>query len=110
MAATDLQREALDIALRHADPEIGVHIWCQLVTAPAKPGHRQRNGQHEGPIPVWHLLMTISDPTNLVGPKLRHMRFIGDGAPNLAVIKGEVENGARELRDLARQRLAQANN
>lgn len=110
MAATDLQREALDVALRYADPEIGVHIWCQLVTAPGKLGQRQQNGQQQGPIPVWHLLMTLTDPTNLGGPKLRHMRFIGDGAPTLGIIKGEVENGARELRDLARQRLAQAQN
>jgi len=101
MAGTDLQREALDIALRHAPPEVGVHVWCQLVTA--------KNANGKGPagqVAVWHLMLTMTDPVNLTGSKLRHMQFIGDGAPNLGQIPGEVERGLGELRTLARQRLA----
>jgi hypothetical protein len=103
MPGNDLQAEALTIALRHAPPEIGVAVWVQLVIAPPPPGVK---GQ-PGPVPVWHLLLTMSNPANLAGSKLRHYVTIGNGAPDLARIPGEVETGCEQLRTLARKRLAE---
>lgn len=105
MPGTDLQAEALAIALRHAPPEVGVAVWCQIVNAPSRQ-NGQRGKAPAGEIPAWMLLLTMSDPINLVGDKLRHFQAIGNGAPNLAVIPGAVENGLTQLRTLARQRLA----
>ena len=105
MAGNDLHAEALTIALRHAPPEIGVSVICQLVTVKPKP-QNGRGAAPPGQIPAWHLIMTMSDPVNLVGNKLRHIAFIGDGAPDLAVLPSEVERGLTELRTLARSRLA----
>ena len=109
MAGNDLHAEALAVALRNATPEIGVAVICQLVTVngPAKQNGR-RGPEHApgGEIPAWHLVLTLSDPVNLAGLKLRHMAFIGDGAPELARIPAAVASGCEQLRTLARQRLA----
>jgi hypothetical protein len=101
MPGTDLQREALDVALRHVPPEVGCHVFCQIITAPAANGR-------PGEIPAWFVLLTMSNPAALTGPKLRGYYLVGNGAPDLAAIQPTVTRGLAELRELARQKLAEA--
>ena len=102
MSGHDLQAEALAVARKNADAEFGVAVTCQIVVAEGG------DGQEPGQIPAWLLVLTMTDPTNLLGDKLRHMALIGNGAPDLLKTASEVRNGMRELRTLARHRVARA--
>ena len=100
MSGHDLQAEALAVARKNADAEFGVAVACQLITVNGK------GGGPPGDIPAWLLIMTMTNPADLLGDKLRHMALIGNGAPDLLLTASEVRNAMRELRTLARKRVA----
>ena len=108
MPGVDLAAEALAYAIDELNPypeTIGVTVFCQMVTAPAKnPG----NGAKSGPVPIWHIVLTMSNPADLVGPKLRAPYVIGAGAPDKLGIKRIIPEGVAGLRQLGQINLRNA--
>jgi len=101
----NLQREALEAALELAPADIGVAVWPQMVSAKPATG----NGR-SGLVPVWHMLLTIANPADLTGQRLRTYAPVGYGAPDHGMIRQAVPEHVASLRELARRKLAEAGN
>jgi hypothetical protein len=111
MPGIDLAADALAYALAELDspdyPErFGVAVFCQMANAPARPG--SPNGAKSGPVPVWHMVLTMTNPTDLAGPKLRAPYVIGTGAPDKLDIKRSIPEAVAGLRELGRIQLLRA--
>jgi hypothetical protein len=80
-------------------------VLCQIIIAPPRPGSGNSGGA--GPVPVWYLVLTTPDPSNLRGPHLRNVTVIGNGTPDYAHVAAHVKAGVSALRELASKRLHQ---
>ena len=76
-------------------------ITLQMATVPTPQGPR--------PVPVWTLFLTGKSPLLAEGPLYHGPVPVGSPKPVEADVRAQVADGIRQLRELARSRLAGSN-